>query len=368
MACVPLDFWKRKRVFITGHTGFKGVWLSLWLQSMGAEVFGYSSGTGAAQAKKPIVAVSAFCGDICDAEALREAMRQAAPDIVFHMAAQPLVRRAFHDPIGTLRTNVVGTGTLLDSVRRCPSVRAAVVVTTDKCYENRDWDWAYREVDRLGGNDPYSASKACMELVTAAFRDSFFRGEKDGERAIGIATARAGNIIGGGDWAEDRLIPDMMRSFASGKLVTLRNPQAMRPWQYVLDALRGYLLLAARLYQDGSTYAGAWNFGPPASDIRPVEWIVACVAAIWGADAKWDLHPGDLPQEAQMMKLDCSKAAELLQWKPALDLAAALELTVDWYRDFYAGRDPKQKYLEQIAAYCARWDVVEKGPPAAGEA
>jgi CDP-glucose 4,6-dehydratase len=355
MVCVSTDFWKGKRVLITGHTGFKGVWLSLWLQSLEAEVFGYSSGSRIS-AKKPIVAIKSFRGDICDSRSLDEAMRQAAPDVVFHMAAQPLVRRAFHDPIETLRANVVGMATLLDSIRRCPTVRAAVVVTTDKCYENRNWDWAYREVDRLGGSDPYSASKACMELVTGAFRDSFFSGDRQEEHAVGLATARAGNVIGGGDWAQDRLIPDLMRSFASGQLVTLRNPQAMRPWQYVLDALRGYLLLAARLYQDGRRYAGAWNFGPPASDIRPVEWIVARVAALWGADAKWDLHPGELPQEAQMMKLDCSKAADQLQWKPALDLAAALEMTVEWYRDFYSGGDPRQKCLEQIAVYSARPD------------
>lgn len=355
MICVSSDFWKGKRVFITGHTGFKGVWLSLWLQSMGAEVIGYSSGGRTTPEKNLIVAMQSFRGDICDAGALDEALRQTAPDVVFHMAGQSIVRRAFDDPIGALRTNVLGTVTLLESVRRCATVRAVVVVTTDKCYENRNWDWSYREADRLGGNDPYSASKACMELVTGAFRDSFFTGDRQ-EHAVGVATARAGNVIGGGDWSGDRLIPDLMRSFASGQLMTLRNPHAMRPWQYVLDTLRGYLLLAARLYQDGRRYAGSWNFGSPASDIRQVEWIVTRVAALWGADAQWELCTGDFWQEAPMMKLDSSKAAEQLQWKPVLELSTALEMTVGWYRDFYAGGDPKQKCLDQIAEYSVRTD------------
>lgn len=347
-------FWKDKRVFITGHTGFKGVWLSLWLQSMGAAVFGYSTSSRETSAKEPVVSMESFRGDICDSELLQSALQAASPDIVFHMAAQPLVRRAFHDPVATYRTNVIGTATLLECVRRTPSVRAVLVVTTDKCYENMEWDWAYREVDRLGGNDPYSTSKACMELVVGAFRDSFFSPDRLPEHGVGIASVRAGNVIGGGDWAQDRLVPDTMRSFAAGQRVTLRNPRAMRPWQYVLEALRGYLLLAERLYQDGRGYSGAWNFGPASSDIQPVEWIVARLAAAWGADATWDLHAGEHPQEAQMLKLDCSKAAEQLQWKPILNLSEALEMTVDWYRHFYAGNNLRQKYLEQIAAYSAR--------------
>ncbi len=349
MMAVASAFWNGKRVFITGHTGFKGIWLSLWLQSMGAKVSGYS--TSSIEKKTP-VQVEHFQGDICDLKALYSSLRTTSAEIVIHMAAQPLVRRAFHDPIATYKTNVIGTATLLESVRQCDSVRAVIVVTTDKCYEIRNWDWAYREGDPLGGNDPYSSSKACMELVVGSFRDSFFQ-----ERQIGIATARAGNMIGGGDWAEDRLVPDMMRSFSAGKPVTLRNPRATRPWQFVLEALRGYLLLAERLYQDGPRTSGAWNFGPASTDIQPVDWIAEKLATAWGAEAKWDFQPGNLPQEAQMLRLDCSKAAAELSWRPILNLSDALEMTVDWYRCFYDGKNITSKYLEQIAAYSANTEA-----------
>lgn len=297
--------------------------------------------------------MDSFQGDICNLQAIESAMQAAAPQIVFHMAAQPLVRRATQDPIGTYTTNVIGTAALLESVRRCESVGATVVVTTDKCYENKNRDWAYRESDSLAGNDPYSSSKACMELVVSAFRQSFF----SGARNLGLATARAGNMVGGGDWAEDRLVPDIMRSFAAGKTVTLRNPRAARPWQYVLETLRGYLLLAEKLYEDPSRYSGAWNFGPSATDVRPVEWIVEKLAATWGAEAKWNVEPGNLPQEAQMMRLDCSKAEVELGWKPVFDLSEALEMTVAWYRDFYAGQAMRGKYLEQLTAYIAKVDA-----------
>ena len=363
MAGPEKTFWENKRVFITGHSGFKGIWLSLWLQSLGATVFGYSTSSRAASyERKAVVSVESFRGDICDFETLQKAMQAAESEIVFHMAAQPLVRRAFHDPIATYRTNVVGTATLLECVRQCKSVRAVVVVTTDKCYENKNWDWAYRESDRLGGSDPYSTSKACMELVIGAFRDSFFTLDRFEAHKVGIASARAGNVIGGGDWAEDRLVPDTMRSFAAGQHVTLRNPRATRPWQYVLEALRGYLLLAQRLHENGRFYGGAWNFGPAPTDIKPVEWIVARLATSWGADAKWDLQPGDHPQETQMLKLDCSKAAAELRWTPILNLSEALEMTADWYRHFYAGENPREKYLEQIAAYSALTDANAETP------
>lgn len=347
-----IEFWNSKRVLITGHTGFKGRWLSRWLQSLGATVFGYSRSSP--DEPHPAVPIESFQGDICDLERLQLAMRAADPEIVLHLAAQPLVRRAFHDPIATYRTNIVGAATLLNSVRQCRSARAVIVVTTDKCYENRNWDWAYRESDALGGGDPYSSSKACMELVANSFRDSFFPLERFADHRVAIATARAGNMIGGGDWAQDRLIPDMMRSFAAGQAVTLRNPLARRPWQFVLEALRGYLLLAERLYQDGRRYSGAWNFGPAPSDIQTVEWIAATLAAAWGAEAKWNVQPGDIPQESQMMMLDCSKAAAELNWRPILNLSDALAMTVDWYRDFYAGKNMHTKYLAQIAAYSAR--------------
>ncbi len=350
MAVVASAFWNNKRVFITGHTGFKGVWLSLWLQSLGATVSGYS--TSSPEEKKSPVQMEHFQGNICDLERLRAAMRAANPEVVLHMAAQPLVRRAVHDPIDTYTTNVIGTATVLESIRQCDSVRAVIVVTTDKCYENKSWDWAYREIDPLGGNDPYSSSKACMELVVGSYRDSFFH-----DCPIGIATARAGNMIGGGDWAQDRLVPDMMRSFAAGKPVTLRNPHATRPWQFVLEALRGYLLLAEHLYHDPAHTSGAWNFGPAAADIQPVGWIAERLAAAWGAEAKWNVEPGHLPQEAQMLRLDCSKAAAELSWRPALHLSDALDMTVDWYRCFYEGKNIRSKYLEQLAAYSAAVNI-----------
>lgn len=351
-------FWNKKRVLITGHTGFKGVWLSLWLQSLGASVAGYSTTPTAKRHRDSVVSMDSFSGDICDRQALHNAIQRSEPEIVFHLAAQPLVRSAFDDPIATYRANIVGTATLLECVRHCPSVRAVAIVTTDKCYEMKDWDWAYRESDRLGGTDPYSTSKACMELVVSAFRDSFFPVDRYPEHRIALASARTGNVVGGGDWARDRLIPDTIHSFAEGRPVTLRNPGAMRPWQYVLDALRGYLLLAERLYEHGTIYSGAWNFGPETSGVQSVQWIVARLAEAWGADAKWDLLPGEHSREAQMLTLDCSKAAEMLQWKPTLPLTEALHATVDWYRACYARKSQRDKYLEQIAAYSARTENI----------
>lgn len=352
MAALTDTFWNRKRVFITGHTGFKGVWLSLWLQSLGSEVFGYSTSSPASfQEAKFAVPMQSFQGDISDFQKLNRALDHTQPEIVIHMAAQPLVRQAFQDPIATYKANVIGTASLMESVRQCPSVRAVVVVTTDKCYENRDWDWAYREIDPLGGSDPYSSSKACMELVVRSFRDSFFSANPVDGRRVGVASARAGNMIGGGDWAKDRLVPDVMRSFAAGRPVMLRNPQARRPWQFVLEALRGYMLLAQGLYEDAGSYAGAWNFGPNRADVRPVQWIVERLAAGWGAEAKWDLQGGSHPQETQMLMLDCSKAAAELSWAPVLDLSDALEMTAEWYRGFYAGKNIAEIYAAQIAAY-----------------
>lgn len=343
-------FWRGKRVFVTGHTGFKGIWLSLWLQSLGAQVFGYSTGSHRQAFAAP---VESFRGDIVDRKALDDAIRTSKPEIILHLASQSSVRQATRDPTGTYRTNILGTATLLDAARHSESVRAIVVVTTDKCYEMPDGDstrsGACRETDRLGGSDPYSSSKACMELVAQSFRDSFYA--PDGK---GLATVRTGNVIGGGDWAQERLIPDMIRSLAAGRPVVLRTPQATRPWQYVLDTLRGYLLLAERLFEDSGHFSGGWNFGPGIDDIRPVHWIAETLAAAWGSQAKWATAPGSrLAVEVQMLQIDSSKAFAELGWRPVLDLRNSLKMTVDWYRDFYAGRDMMERYRKQIAEYSA---------------
>ncbi len=362
MTALADTFWNRKRVFLTGHTGFKGVWLSAWLQSLGAEVFGYSTSSPTLSHETRLaVPMQSFQGDICDFPRLHAALDATQPEIVLHMAAQPFVRQALQDPVGTYRTNVIGTATLMETIRQCASVRAVIVVTTDKCYENMDWEWAYREVDRLGGGDPYSSSKACMEMVVSSFRDSFFAEGRGSGHPVGVATARAGNMVGGGDWGKDRLIPDMMRSFAAGKPVVLRNPQAKRPWQFVLETLRGYLLLAQGLYEDPTRFSGAWNFGPNPADVRSVQWIVERLARAWGAEAKWELQPGQ-PQESQMLTLDCTKAAAELSWAPVIELSHALDMTVDWYRDFYTGKNVAATYMDQIAAYSIRantkWEVL----------
>jgi CDP-glucose 4,6-dehydratase len=348
-------FWHAKRVLLTGHTGFKGSWLSLWLQAMGAQLVGF--------ALKPPTTPSLFelanvapgmtsiVGDIRDLPSLRAAMQQHQPEIVFHMAAQPLVRLSYQNPVETYSTNVMGTAHVLEAVRNCPSVRAVVNITTDKCYENREWAWGYRENEPLGGHDPYSSSKGCAELVTAAYRNSFFQQAPAGQRAVAVATARAGNVIGGGDWAQDRLVPDLLSAFASGRPVEIRNPHAVRPWQHVLEPLRGYLMLAEQLYLQGADYAEAWNFGPHDEDSKPVGWIVQQMAALWGSGAQWKCDTAAHPHEAHYLKLDISKARSRLDWQPALRLVQALDLSIAWARQHQAGADMHAFTNGQIAAY-----------------
>jgi CDP-glucose 4,6-dehydratase len=349
---------------VTGHTGFKGSWLSLWLGQLGAEVKGYAL----EPPTDPSLFVTAdvasgmrsVIGDINDLPHMKAELCAYEPEIVFHLAAQPLVRLSYEDPIGTYQTNVIGTANLLEAVRDCPSVRAVVVITSDKCYENREWVWAYRENDALGGYDPYSSSKACAELVVSAYRNSYFPAYAYRKHHVALASARAGNVIGGGDWASDRLIADIVRALDASEVVKIRNPHAIRPWQHVLEPLRGYLMLAEQLYNNRIPFATGWNFGPECNEAKSVEWIVNAVSRLWGPEAKWELEGGDHPHEAQMLKLDWSKAAQELHWRPALNLMEALEMTMAWYKSFFAGESVRKTSLAQIAAYRARSGFDER--------
>ena len=354
----PTGFWQGRRVFLTGHTGFKGGWLALWLQQLGADLSGFALDppTDPSLFVKAKVAsgMHSVIGDIRDSAALEHAMQIARPEVAFHLAAQPLVRHSYIDPVGTYQTNVLGTVNLLEAVRKTPSVRAVVIITTDKCYANKEWIWPYRETDPLGGYDPYSSSKACAEIVTSSWRDSFFPANRFAEHQVAIASARAGNVIGGGDWASDRLIADIVRAFSSGKTLEIRNPSATRPWQHVLEPLRGYLTLAERLTAGGAAYASAFNFGPHLTDARPVEWIVRHLSSMWAGAAEWKLDAQAHVHEAQMLKLDWSKAHAELGWQPALSLPDALDYTLAWYQKESSGADPRALCLEQIASYSAR--------------
>ncbi|HZY63947.1 MAG TPA: CDP-glucose 4,6-dehydratase [Edaphobacter sp.] len=359
----PDNPWRNRRVFLTGHTGFKGGWMALWLSWMGATVRGYALDPATTPSFFIDAGVGSMLedirGDIRDAARLDLAMREFAPEVVFHMAAQPLVRHSYRDPIGTYETNVIGTARVLDAVRRTPSVRAVVSVTTDKCYENKEWNWPYREIDPLGGYDPYSASKACAEIVSASYRQSFFPISKlrqPGGHEVAIATARAGNVIGGGDWSTDRLIPDLVRGFLSGEPVSIRQPHAIRPWQHVLEPLHGYLTLAEKLLTPGpeaARFATAYNFGPNTDDTRPVAWIADRMTGFWGTGASWVLNkdPNSL-HEATYLQLDISRARHELDWVPRLRLETALDWLVAWYRNWQSSSESAQHFtLSQIAKY-----------------
>lgn len=349
-AAIPPGFWPGKRVFLTGHTGFKGGWLSLWLQKLGAEVHGYALAPPTEPNLFSVASVStgmagSTIADIRDAGRLAEAMRAARPDIVFHLAAQPLVRYSYAEPGETYATNVMGTVNLLEAVRNTPSVKSIVIVTSDKCYENREWVWPYREDEAMGGYDPYSSSKACAEIVTAAYRRSFLEAA-----GVGVASARAGNVIGGGDWAADRLLPDFFRALDAGQPLVIRAPNAVRPWQHVLEPLSGYLTLAERLSADRAAFAEAWNFGPADGDARPVGWIVERLTAA-RQGASWQLDKNPQLHEAGYLKLDSSKARARLGWQPRWNLQAALGKTMEWHQGWRDRRDMKEFTLAQIEAY-----------------
>ena len=330
------EFWYKKKVLVTGHTGFKGSWLSLMLHKLGSDIYGYALDppTIPSLFKDARIRdlITSHFGDIRDYKNLLQVIQSVKPEIVIHMAAQPLVKESYKNPVDTYSINVMGTVNLLEAVRNTPGIKAVVNVTTDKCYENREWHWGYRENEPLGGFDPYSNSKGCSELVTASYRNSFFNAQDYSKHGVAIATARAGNVIGGGDWAEDRLIPDFVRAIIKGEEVKIRSPYSIRPWQHVLEPLSAYLMLAEKLYSEGPKFAEAWNFGPEESDSKNVSWITGKFSDMWGPEFSYSIDKDPHPHEAAWLKLDCSKARAELGWCPQVNLEKAIEATVKWYK------------------------------------
>jgi CDP-glucose 4,6-dehydratase len=345
------NFWKNKKVFLTGHTGFKGSWMSLWLTSMGANVTGYSIGPVKGENLFSLAELykdmNSIFSDILDLKKLKSELSKFQPDIVIHMAAQSLVGHSYREPVETYTTNIIGTVNILEALRYSKKTRVFINVTSDKCYENKEWDWGYRENDRLGGADPYSSSKACSELVTSSFNDSFFKENSN----ISIATVRAGNVIGGGDWSEDRLIPDILNSILNKEKVKLRCPNAVRPWQNVLEPLRGYLMLAEKLFLKGSEYSGAWNFGPSKKDEKTVRWIVESLHNRWSDGLEISLDNISAYKESSSLRLDSSKSNKKLDWQPLLDLDTTLDYIVNWNKDFLSGIEAKEICMKQIKNY-----------------
>jgi CDP-glucose 4,6-dehydratase len=350
------DFYKNKSVFLTGHTGFKGSWLSFWLLSLGAKVTGYALEPPTDPSLFRLLNlerdINSIHGDVRNLESMKKHLAASNPDIVIHMAAQPLVRDSYKIPVETYSTNVMGTVHLLEAVRSVDSVTAVVNVTTDKCYDNKEWVWGYREDEPMGGYDPYSNSKGCSELVTSSYRNSFFNPKDHGKKhSVALASARAGNVIGGGDWAMDRLIPDIIRSYLKKEKVLIRSPYAIRPWQHVLEPLSGYLLLGKKLHEDGPAYSESWNFGPDDSDARPVEWIVNKLCVLWGEGSSFDIDQNPQPHEAAYLKLDCSKAKTRLGWHPRWGLDTALDKIVEWTKAYQGNSDAGETCRRQIEEY-----------------
>jgi len=352
---VDPHFWQGRRVLITGHTGFKGSWLSLWLQHLGADVVGVAldppTNPNLYQSASVADGMVSLRTDIRNGDEIKQIFRQHKPEIVFHLAAQPLVRYSYDHPVETYETNVMGSLHVLEGMRAVDSVVAAVMITTDKCYENREWVWGYRENDPMGGHDPYSSSKGAAELLIASYRDSYYPAEHYAEHHTAIASVRAGNVIGGGDWAEDRLIPDLIRAFQQGEEVLIRSPRATRPWQHVLEPLAGYLMLAEKLANEGVEWSGGWNFGPFDQDAQPVEWICEQMVQLWDGEVKWRIDGASHPHEAHYLKLDCSKANTILKWMPQWNLKQALQLIVEWHQEEMKGVSGKVLCLRQIESY-----------------
>ena len=341
------SFWRGKKVFLTGHTGFKGSWTCLWLQVMGAKVFGFSleppTKINLFDEADISSDMESFIGDIRDLQLLKEKIRLFNPDIVIHMAAQPLVRYSYLEPVETYSVNVMGTVNVLEASRYSENLGAVLNVTSDKCYENKEWIWSYRENEPMGGFDPYSNSKGCSELVTNAYRNSFYK-----DTSIGLASARSGNVIGGGDWAEDRLVPDTLKAFENSHSVIIRNPQAIRPWQHVLEPVSGYLKLVENLYDKKDCFSQAWNFGPKDEDSKSVAWIVEELSKQWGEDASWSVDTSSNPHEANFLKLDISKSLSNIDWSPTWSINQAIEMTVSWHKAWLHKEDIKLKSLDQI--------------------
>ena len=344
------SFWKNKKVFVTGHTGFKGSWLTIWLKDLGAKVIGFSLEPKNKENLFDIAnvkeGIESQIGDIRDNDLITSSISEFNPDILIHMAAQPLVRYSYLNPLETYETNVIGTLNVLEGARKCNNLKSIVIITTDKCYENNEWDWGYRENEPMGGHDPYSSSKGCCELLVSSYRNSFF----NDENSPNIASVRAGNVIGGGDWSEDRLIPDILESFQNKKEVIIRNPLSVRPWQHVLEPLSAYLILAEKLYNN-KQFNGAWNIGPYEKDCKSVEWILNSMINLWGKDATWKLDDNANPHEANLLKLDISKAINKLNWRPKWSLDYTLETIVNWHKKWIDGEDMNNECLNQIKNY-----------------
>ncbi len=353
---ININFWKGKSVFLTGHTGFKGSWLSLWLQSLGAEVTGYAlkppTHPNLFEVASVEKAMRSNIGDIRDLENLKKVMKEANPDVLIHMAAQPLVRYSYSNPVETYATNVMGTVHVLEAARGNQNIRAILNITSDKCYDNKEIDRGYREDDPMGGFDPYSNSKGCAELVSAAYRNSFFTVDQYLEHGVALATARAGNVIGGGDWAEDRLIPDFIRSMEKKEKLIIRNPHAIRPWQHVLEPLQGYLLLCQKLYEEGPLFSESFNFGPEEKDSKDVEWIACHIVKVWGEGAAYEVRANASSlHEAHFLKLDCTKANKRLGWHAKSDIHVALEKICAWHKAYLKNEDMHQYSLNDISMY-----------------